>query len=186
MARKADEARLTDLVEAFTELGPAWTRWVHASLPGETVSHVRLRVLTALECDGELTMKQIADALEITPRRVTVLVDALEADGLIERYAHPTDGRSTVVAITEGGLELQRLGWKQLNAQVGVAFGDLSVEDQKQLLDISRKLTQVFRDRLAERAAPAREIPDRAARRLPPRRPPRVRKTPDDESLNSK
>lgn len=185
MARKADEARLTDLVEAFTELGPAWTRWVHASLPGETVSHVRLRVLTALECDGELTMKQIAEALEITPRRVTALVEALEAEGLIERYAHPTDGRSVVVAITEAGLERQRLGWKQLNDQVGVAFGDLSAEDQEQLLDISRRLTQIFRDRLAERAAPAHEVPDRASRLLPPRRSRRAGSVRDDESVAS-
>jgi DNA-binding MarR family transcriptional regulator len=80
------------------------------------VSYARLRVLTALECDGEPTMKQIADSLEVSPRRVRVLVDALEADGLIERYAHPTHGRSTVVAITDAGRTHQQLGWQQLNA----------------------------------------------------------------------
>lgn len=180
MARKADEARLLDLVEAFTELGPAWMRWVHASLPDDSVSHVRLRVLNALECNGELAMKQIAEVLEITPRRVTDLVDALEADGLIERYAHPTDGRSTVVEITEAGFELQRQGWELLNTKVAVAFGDLSVEDQKRLLGISRELTQILRSRLAERTA-SRDVPSRAARRLPPR----VRKTQNEQQPSS-
>src|ERR1700724_1250843 len=142
MSNVETDSQLKDLVEAFTELGPAWARWVHACVPDDTVSHARLRVLTALECSGELTMKQIADALEVTPRRVTVLVDALEAEGLIERFAHPTDGRSTVVAITEAGLAQQRSGWAHLNEDVEPAFGDLSPDEQQQLLVISRKLTQ--------------------------------------------
>jgi DNA-binding MarR family transcriptional regulator len=169
MSTEESDTQLGDLVEAFTELGPAWARWVHACVPNDTVSHARLRVLTALECSGELTMKQIAEALEVTPRRVTVLVDALEADGLIERYAHPTDGRSTVVAITDAGLAQQRSGWANLNDEVEPAFGDLSPDEQRQLLAISKKLTQIFRDRLASRSAAP--IPDRESRRLPPRRP---------------
>jgi len=145
--------RLTELVEAFTEMGPAWGRWVHACLPDDAVSFPRLRVLTVLECGGERTMKQLAEALEVTPRRVTVLVDALEADGLVERYAHPTDGRSTLVVITEAGAEQQRQDWRQHQAEVAVAFGDLSTEDQARLLAISRKLTTALRTRLAERSA---------------------------------
>jgi DNA-binding MarR family transcriptional regulator len=170
MSSRTDEARLTALVEAFTELGPAWGRWVHAGLPRDTVSYARLRVLTALECEGECTMKQIAEALEVTARRVTVLVDALEAEGLVERYAHPTDGRSIVVAITEAGVRHQRQSWSQVNQQVGAAFGDLSVEEQVHLLDISRKLTQIFRGRLVARTTAGREVADQEARRLAPRR----------------
>ena len=50
-----------------------------------------------------------------------VLVDALEEHALVERYAHPTDGRSALVAITEAGQEQQRLGW-QYQDKVAVAF----------------------------------------------------------------
>jgi len=89
MSSQGEEARLPgDLVAAFTEMGPAWGRWVQACLPDDTASYARLRVLTALECDGDRTMKQLAEALQVTPRRVTVLVDALEEHGLVERYAH--------------------------------------------------------------------------------------------------
>ncbi|WP_370150920.1 MarR family winged helix-turn-helix transcriptional regulator [Streptacidiphilus sp. EB129] len=162
-------SRTTDLVEAFTEMGPVWARWVHACLPDDTVSYARLRVLTVLECDGDRTMTQIAEALEVTPRRVTVLVEALEAEGMIERFAHPTDGRSTVVAITETGLRHQRLGWKQHQDKAAVAFGDLSTEDQERLLDISLKLTKAFRSRLAAHPATADSPPARGARRAPRR-----------------
>jgi DNA-binding MarR family transcriptional regulator len=154
MSSQGEEARLPgDLVAAFTEMGPAWGRWVQACLPDDTASYARLRVLTTLECDGDRTMKQLAEALEVTPRRVTVLVDALEEHGLVERYAHPTDGRSTIVAITEAGLEAQRAGWQQHQDKVAVAFADLPVADQRQLLAISRDLTGIFRKRLAGRSS---------------------------------
>jgi DNA-binding MarR family transcriptional regulator len=154
MSSREDEGQLpSDLVAAFTELGPAWGRWVNACVPDDMGSYARLRVLTALY-DGERTMKQLAETLDVTPRRITALVDALEEHGLVERHAHPTDGRSTLVAITPAGLEQQRLGCQQHRDEVAAAFADLPVGDQKQLLAISHELTAIFRRRLAERSAP--------------------------------
>ncbi len=151
MSRKSARRQIA-LVEAFTELGPAWAHWVYACLPSGSVSYARLRLLTVLKCDGNQTMHQLAEALAVTPRRVTALVDALEADGLVERHPHPTDGRSTLVAVTEEGLKHQAAGWQRHQAEVGVAFGDLTTEQQKQLLEISKDLTKAFRSRLAGRS----------------------------------
>ena len=127
------------------------------------MSYARLRVLTALEShpDG-LTMSGIAAALGITGRRVTVLVDALAEDGLVARYAHPTDGRSTIIEITEAGLAHQRQVWQQHQRTISVAFDDLSDEDQVRLLGNSRTLTDAFRRRLAELTTPP--VDDCAAR----------------------
>jgi DNA-binding MarR family transcriptional regulator len=180
MSRAERDARLIELVAAFTEMGPAWIRWVEATIPDETVSFARLRVLNALERhpDG-LTMTKLAEAIEVTARRVTALVDALADDGLVERYAHPTDGRSTIVELTEAGLAQQREVWEGHQARVAVAFGDLPDDDQVRLLDISHKLTTAFRRHLAQRAAPVRTTSDpdpdavliRNNRRVRPARP---------------
>ena len=155
MSRTDRDARLIALAEAFSAMGPAWIRWVQASVPDDAVSYARLRVLTALEShpDG-LTMSGIAAALGVTGRRVTVLVDALAEDGLVARYAHPTDGRSTIIEITEAGLAHQRQVWQQHQRTISVAFDDLSDEDQVRLLGISRTLTDAFRRRLAELTTP--------------------------------
>lgn len=150
MTRKSEKL-LTDLVEAFTELGPAWGRWVNACIPTDAVSYARMRLLTVLECDDNQTMSQLAEALAVTPRRVTDLVDALEADGLVTRHPHPKDGRSTLVTITEEGLKHQKVEWKRLQTDVSIAFGDLTPDQQAQLLQISRDLTVAFRARLSER-----------------------------------
>lgn len=158
MSTKARDERLAALVAAFTEMGPAWGRWVQACVPNDTVSYARLRVLTALSSTGGLTMTQLAEALNVTGRRVTALVDALVDDGLVERYAHPTDGRSTIVEITDAGLGQQRLVWQQHQGKVAVAFSDLSDDDQERLLNISHQLTNAFRKRRAELATPSNPV----------------------------
>ncbi len=101
MSRRSEKL-MVDLVEAFTELGPAWGHWVGSCLPEDAVSYVRLRLLTALKHGNGQTMASLAKALNVTPRRVTDLVDALEADGLVERNPNPRDGRSTLISITSG------------------------------------------------------------------------------------
>ena len=151
---RPDEDRPNELVEAFTELGPTWVRWVNACLPSDAVSYVRMRLLTALQSNGEQSMGELAAGLGVTPRRVTALVEALEADGLVARRPHPTDRRSTLVAITDGGLKAQQVGWEQHRAEVARAFADLSQPEQTQLLSISRTLTQIMRTRLAGRPSP--------------------------------
>ena len=155
MSRVGRDTRQIALAEAFSEMGQAWIRWVQASVPDDAVSYARLRVLTALEGNPDgLTMSGIAAALGVTGRRVTVLVDALVEDKLVARYAHPTDGRSTIIEITEAGLAHQRQVWQQHQRTISVAFDELSDEDQVQLLDISHTLTDAFRRHLADLAAP--------------------------------
>ena len=75
MSSVGRDERLIELVAAFTDMGPAWTRWVQACIPDDTVSYARLRALNALECHPEgLTMTRLAEALEVTGRRVTALM----------------------------------------------------------------------------------------------------------------
>lgn len=150
----SEEQRLNRLVEAFTELGPTWVRWVNACLPSDAVSYARMRLLTALQCVDEQTMSSLATVLGVTPRRVTALVEAMEADGLVARRPHPTDGRSTLVTITDAGLKAQAIGWQGHQAEVAQGFSDLSVPQQEQLLTISRALTEAMRVRLAGRSSP--------------------------------
>jgi DNA-binding MarR family transcriptional regulator len=154
MSRADRKARQIALAEGFTAMGQSWIRWVHASVPDDAVSYARLRVLTALESSPEgLAMSAIAAALGVTGRRVTVLVDALAEDGLVARYAHPTDRRSTVIEITDAGRAHQREAWQQHQSTISEAFADLSDDDQVRLLAITRTLTDAFRRTLAEHSA---------------------------------
>jgi DNA-binding MarR family transcriptional regulator len=59
----------------------------------------RGRVLWALQESGPVLMRALSQALGISPRTVTGLVDALEADGWVTRSPHPADRRATIVSL---------------------------------------------------------------------------------------
>ena len=63
----------------------------------------RMRLLWELGQRGPVPQRVLAEALKVTPRAVTGLVDALVADGLVTREPHPGDRRATLVTLTPRG-----------------------------------------------------------------------------------
>jgi DNA-binding MarR family transcriptional regulator len=59
-----------------------------------------------LHHQGPLTQRALSQALRVTPRNITGLVDALEADGLVVRAPHPNDRRATLITLTTRGQDL--------------------------------------------------------------------------------
>jgi DNA-binding MarR family transcriptional regulator len=55
-----------------------------------------------------MSMSELAAVLEIDPPNATVLVDDLEALGLVRRRPHPTDRRAKLVEATRKGKDLAR------------------------------------------------------------------------------
>ena len=64
----------------------------------------RTHLLWVLYHGGPVTQAQLAEAIGVTPRNVTTLVDALDATGFARREPHPTDRRAVLVPLTERGL----------------------------------------------------------------------------------
>jgi DNA-binding MarR family transcriptional regulator len=60
----------------------------------------RGRVLWALQESGPVLMRALSQQLGISPRTVTGLIDALEADGWVTRSPHPEDRRATIISLT--------------------------------------------------------------------------------------
>jgi DNA-binding MarR family transcriptional regulator len=53
-----------------------------------------------------MSMSELAGALTIDPSNATVVVDELEALGLVRRRAHPTDRRAKLVEATRKGKQI--------------------------------------------------------------------------------
>lgn len=66
----------------------------------------RTHLLWELGQRGPVPQRVLAEALKVTPRAVTGLVDALAADGLVTREPHPGDRRATLVTLTPRGKTL--------------------------------------------------------------------------------
>jgi DNA-binding MarR family transcriptional regulator len=106
----------------------------------------RGRVLWALLDSGPVLMRALSDALRISPRTVTGLIDALEADGWVTRSPHPADRRATIISLTvtsERTLARLRESYENMARDL---LGDLSADD----LARCRQVIGTLEDRLDE------------------------------------
>lgn len=93
---------------------------VDAVLKPLGLSYARLELLRLLSFtrDGALPMASASARLQVHPTSVTSVVDRLERDGLVRREAHPSDGRATLVVLSDTGRELVEVATDALNSTV--------------------------------------------------------------------
>jgi DNA-binding MarR family transcriptional regulator len=106
---------------------------------GLTFARYEGLVLLLFSRNGSLPLGKMGPRLMIHPTSVTNIIDRLEAQGLVRRVPHPTDGRTTLAEITDEGRTLAQRATRAVN---GVTFGldALSPQDLQDLMRIIRKL----------------------------------------------
>lgn len=100
------------------------------------MTYARGRVVAALHACGPSLMRELSQAVGVSPRTITGLVDALEAHGWVERRAHPTDRRATHVALTPAAqVAFARLleGYRDLAREL---VGGIPEADQQRALGV--------------------------------------------------
>jgi DNA-binding MarR family transcriptional regulator len=85
---------------------------------GLTFSRYELLMVLLFSRAGALPLNKIGARLQVHPTSVTNAVDRLEAQHLIRRVPHPTDGRTTLAEITEEGRLLARQATEAVNSEV--------------------------------------------------------------------
>lgn len=128
------------LAHAFAAFGPAYKRWCKTRLSEHHMSYTQARALHILRCKGPQIMSGLGDDLGVTPRYVTILIDAMEHDGLVRRRPHPKDRRATLIELTDAG---QRMCGEMGDGHVEAAAELLSVltpSQQRTLLEMMRIL----------------------------------------------
>lgn len=86
----------------------------------------RARLVWLLHHDGPTTQRALADALKVTPRNVTGLVDALVDTEFVARHPHPTDRRATLVELTEHGASVLADMDRDHQELAELLFGDMT------------------------------------------------------------
>ena len=81
-------------------LAPQFTELLDLGAREYGMGFARGRVLWALQESGPVVMRALSQRLGISPRTVTGLIDALEADGWVTRTPHPDDRRATIISLT--------------------------------------------------------------------------------------
>lgn len=103
--RAALERELLDEMTSFLtrDRGGAFKAWHRNAL-----SLVHLNVLTALEAAGPLSMRRLAEEMDVSDASATGIVDRMEKRSLVERRHDTSDRRVVLVYPTEAGAQVFR------------------------------------------------------------------------------
>jgi DNA-binding MarR family transcriptional regulator len=128
------------LAHVFAAFGPAYKRWTKMRLSELEIGYTHVRALHLLQCKGPQIMSGLSSDLGITPRYVTVLVDHMEAEGLVERARHPSDRRATLIRLTDAGEEACGAAGHEHVEAAAELLQVLSPDQQDALLEAMRTL----------------------------------------------
>lgn len=100
-----------------------------------TFARYEMLRLLSFTRDGALPMASASARLQVHPTSVTNTTNRLEDAGLIQRNAHPTDGRATLIRITPAGRDVVDAATAVINREF---FGDVGMptDDQSALVAI--------------------------------------------------
>ncbi len=94
---------------------------------GLTFARYEMLALLSFSRDGALAMNKASALLQVHATSVTNAVDRLEGAGLVARTKHPTDKRTTLIALSDRGRELAAAATEELNIRV---FADSGFSDR--------------------------------------------------------
>jgi DNA-binding MarR family transcriptional regulator len=91
------------VLQRFFQLTVVMSDAMDEDLARRGLTRARATLVAHLHDQGSTIQNALAKALRVTPRNITGLVNGLEASGLARRSPHPSDGRATLVELTEAG-----------------------------------------------------------------------------------
>jgi DNA-binding MarR family transcriptional regulator len=110
--------------------------------PPDSRTSLELSVLGHLHRRGELTPGDIAAAERVQPQTLTRTLTSLEHKQLIRRLEHPQDGRRTLLALTDAGLDALRADMEQRDAWLAAAMAGSLSGTERELLRLASELLE--------------------------------------------
>lgn len=107
------------------------------------ISYFEYSVLLVLEHaeDQTMRMSDLAYLCNGSLSRLSHVARRLEGDGLIRRFSCPSDGRSTLAALTDGGREILAKAAPGHVALVrALIFDELTRDEMRQLGELSQRI----------------------------------------------
>ena len=112
---------------------------------GLNFSRFEAIALLSFSQTGSLPLGKMGERLQVHPTSITNTIDRLERDGLVERMAHPTDGRTTLAKLTAQGRAVAETAQREL-AAIEFGFDGLSSENLIGLHDAITELRHTAGD----------------------------------------
>jgi DNA-binding MarR family transcriptional regulator len=120
---------LPDTLDQILKLSTLLTADARRGLGRVGLTLPRAHLVWLLHHEGPQTQRELSDALGVTPRNVTGLVDGLAETGFVTREPHPTDRRALHVALTSHGARVLAEMDREHKELAQLLLGDLSATE---------------------------------------------------------
>jgi DNA-binding MarR family transcriptional regulator len=121
-----------DVVDAILHAARRIRTSADAALRESGLSLSAYKLMRALE-HSDQSMRAVSDALLVSPRTVTDMIDSLEVRGLVVRRPHPADRRITLLHLTEEGQRQLAAAATLADRSYAAAISGVAAEDQRTL-----------------------------------------------------
>lgn len=150
----ADAATMLNLLLEYRDAEEALRRRVADVLEIGDLDLLGLRYVTRASEQGKpLRPSDLRDRLHITTGSTTGLIDRLEARGYVRRQPHPTDRRSSFVALDEGSTTTVVAAIDSMQASILDVAERLTDDDRTTAVRVLRDLIEATRSSNAVAAA---------------------------------
>ncbi|NMA78900.1 MAG: MarR family transcriptional regulator [Actinomycetales bacterium] len=120
------------------------SRILRSHTASEGVSAPQFSVLAYLQRAGDSTPGALAEFEHVTPPVMTRILGRLEDAGLVQRAAHPGDGRQVRVTLTEVGRDVVLAGRAQRDAWLRARIHEAAPSERDALRDAARVLRAIL------------------------------------------
>ena len=137
------------VLDRLLEVSELFQRDMARAFAGTPLTPSRTRVLWELAASGPSSQHVLATRLEVSPRNITGLVDALEAGGYVTRSPHPTDRRSIIVSLAASAQEMMRTMQREHAELSAELLGAVDAADRDALVRGIDAITGKLRELIA-------------------------------------
>lgn len=106
---------------------------------------VEYTMLALVQANPDVTARQLARALAVTPPNIAVWLDRLESRGLVQRSRSEADARMQHIRATAAGAALARRCTRRLLEHERAALDALSAAEQAMLVELLHKAAMTRR-----------------------------------------
>ena len=143
------------VLDRLLEVSELFQKDMARAFAGTPLTPSRIRVLWDLAANGSSAQHVLATRLEMSPRNITGLVDALESGGYVTRSPHPSDRRAIIVSLSASAVQFMR-DMQQDHAELSAdLLGVVATDDRAALLRGITAIATRLRELIAEEVEPA-------------------------------
>lgn len=145
---RLDESRLLHLVGYLVARAATPLRRIFFENLGEPfgLRPVEFTILMLVSTNDDVTLKRLTRTLNVTAPNVTVVLDRLEARGLVRRVRSQVDRRSMIIRLLPAGEKLVRETFAVSRSMEDPALAMLDDDERRSLLALLRRVGDGARD----------------------------------------